>query len=418
MARKRSRHLLTVAAVGLVAAGLAVAFWPRALRVDIGTVTVEPMVVTIDEEGRTRVHDAYVVSTPVAGRLLRVEVEPGDRVARGETVVAQMLPSNPSALDVRTREQARAAVTAAEAAVRLAQAELNRAVADKDLADTELARTRRLQASGTVSQAVLDRALRTARATDAALATAEAAIAMRQAELETARAQLIEFDTGGHAPALAPAGGPPGAAAAGRAPIPVRAPTDGQVLRVIQQSETTLAAGTPILEIGNIDHDLEVLVELLSTDAVQVAPGDRVMIEAWGGPGTLDAVVERVDPWGFTKYSALGVEEQRVNTVIRFSGPRTDQARLGHGYRVEARIVVWEDAAALVVPASALFRDGERWAVFMVADGRARLRAVEVGRNNGVQAQVLDGLADGDRVILYPAAGLADGLAVAQRAVE
>lgn len=409
MARKRSRIVLTTAALALLGAALAFAFWPRPVTVDIGEVAGGPMVVTIDEEGRTRVHDAYVVSTPIAGRLLRVDVEPGDPVERGATVVAQMLPSNPAALDVRTREQARAAVATAEAALRLARAELNRAIADQELADAELQRSRRLRETSAVSQATLDRALHQARAAAAALDTAEAAIEMRQAELENARAQLIGFDGDGLGAAFG---------AGARDPIPILAPATGSVLRIIQQSETTLPAGAPIMEIGNIDSDLEVLVELLSSDAVQVAPGDPVMIVDWGGAATLDGVVERVDPWGYTKFSALGVEEQRVNAVIRFVDVQPKDMGLGHGFRVETRIVVWQDEAALVVPSSALFRDGTLWTVFVVENGTARLRRVEIGHNNGSQAEVENGLEEGERVILYPSSALADGVRVAQRQVR
>lgn len=411
MARKRSRSFLTGIVIIALAAVLTFAFWPRPTMVDIGKVTIDRMIVTIDEEGRTRVHDAYVISTPVAGRLLRVEVEPGDAVERHKTVVAQMLPGNPAVLDVRNRKQARSAVAAAEAALRLARAELNRAIADKELADTDLARARRLRRSGTVSEAALDRAIRDARAAQAAYDTAEAAVEMRRAELENARAQLMGFDDQQRLST--------GLADTDQVDeIPIRAPTTGRVLRVIQQSETTLPAGAPILEVGDIDSDLEVLVELLSTDAVQVAPGDRVLIQKWGGPGTLNAVVERVDPWGFTKFSALGVEEQRVNAVIRFADPQLAHSGLGHGFRVEARIIVWEDDDALVVPSSALFRDGRNWSVFLVDDGIAQRRQVDIGHNNGIQAQVLNGLKPEDRVILYPASGLSDGMRVEQREIR
>lgn len=409
MARKRSRPYLTAAAAVLLGGALAFAFWPRPTTVDIGTVMTGPMTVTIDEEGRTRVHDAYIVSTPVAGRLLRVDVEPGDPVVRFDTVVASMLPSNPAALDLRTREQARTNVAAAEAALRLSRAELNRAIADRELAEAQLARTRTLRQNNTVSEAALDRALREARAAVAAYDTAEAAIEMRQAELDNTRAQLMGV------------GDPQGAnGAASNGPqseIPIRAPASGRVLRVIQQSETTLPAGAAIMEIGNVESDLEVLVELLSTDAVQVAPGDPVLIVDWGGEATLNGVVARVDPVGFTKFSALGVEEQRVNTIVRFVED-AHHAGLGHGFRVEAKIVVWRDDAALIVPASALFRDGADWAVFHVEEGTATRRRVVIGRNNGTQAAVLSGLAAGDRVILYPAADLDDGSRVAQREVE
>jgi HlyD family secretion protein len=172
------------------------------------------------------------------------------------------------------------------------------------------------------------------------------------------------------------------------------------------------------MEVGNVDNDLEVLVELLSTDAVKVSPGDRVIIADWGGQSGLDAVVERVDPWGFTKFSALGVEEQRVNAVIRFSDDTQSQYGLGHGFRVEAQIVIWEDADALIVPSSALFRDRQAWSVFAVENGTSRLRGVEIGHNNGVEAQVLGGLEADESVILYPSSGLEDGVKVSRRELE
>lgn len=410
MARKRSRSLLTLVTVAILGAALAFAFWPRPTSVDIGEVTSGPMMMTIDEEGRTRVHDAYVLSTPVSGRLLRVEVEPGDVVEQDKSVVAHMLPSNPAVLDARSFEQAQFAVAAAEAALRRARGELELAIADKQLADIELTRTRTLRSKGMLNEALLDRAIREARAAQATFDTGQAAIEMRQAELENARLELTRFDDQQQL----------GAAINGTrsGEIPIRTPISGRVLRLIQQSETTLPAGAPILEIGNIENDLEVLVELLSTDAVQVAAGDPVLIEKWGGSGTLNAVVEQVEPWGFTKFSALGVEEQRVNTIIHFTDPQSARVGLGHGYRVEARIVVWESDDALIVPSSALFRVGQVWSVFVVEDGIAKRREVNIGYNNGHQAQVLSGLAPSNRVILYPAAGLSNGIRVVQRKIQ
>tara|TARA_R110002110_G_C13470525_1_gene720922 strand:- start:33807 stop:35036 length:1230 start_codon:yes stop_codon:yes gene_type:complete len=409
MAKKRSRTVISLASAAVILLGLTFAFWPRPTMVDIGEVTRGLMRVTIDEEGRTRVHDAYVLSTPVAGRLQRVEVLPGDAVVRNETIVARMLPSNPDALDIRTREQALTAVTAAEAALRLARAELNKAIADRDLAKTDLQRIRRLRGDAMVSQAELDRAVREARAAEALFGTAEATIAMREAQLANARASLISFhDTETPGETLVKQ----------RATIPLYAPATGRVLRVLQESETTLPAGTAILEIGNIENDLEVVVELLSTDAVKVAPGYSVIFEDWGGPTTLNGVIDRVDPLGFTKFSALGVEEQRVNTIVRFTDPAEARRALGHGYRVEARIIIWENEDTLVLPSNALFRDGRDWAVFHVQDGEARLKKVEVGHNNGLEAQLLNGLDAGDRIVLYPPSGLMDGTNVEQRQTQ
>jgi len=407
-AKKRSRLFLTTGVVLLVAGALTAAFWPQPTLVDMGTVTRGTMQLTIDEEGRTRVRDAYIVSTPVAGQLQRVSVQPGDPVVRGETIVAHMRPTNPAALDVRTREQAQAAVTAAQAALRVARADLNAAIASRDLAQTQLSRTEQLVERGISSKAALDNARQAARVALASVDTAEAAIAMREAEITNAQAQLIGFDDGGLAAAM---GNPSD-------DIPIHAPAEGRILRVIQQSETTLPAGAPIMEIGNIENDLEVVVELLSSDAVQVAVGDLVIVADWGGPMELAGEVTRVDPFGITQFSALGVEEQRVNAVIAFASPSSDYAGLGHGFRVEAQIVVWQAEDTLIVPASALFRNQGAWAVFVVVDGTAQLRTIEIGPNNGIQAQVTSGLIEGDSVILYPSSGLSAGMDVAERVIN
>lgn len=408
-ARKRSRLILTAVVVLVLGSILAAAFWPRPVMVDLGAVTRGSMMVTIDEEGRTRVAEAYVVSTPVAGRLQRVQVDPGDPVVRGETVVAHMLPINPAALDVRTREQAQAVVRAAEAALRVARADLNGAIANRDLAETELTRARQLRERQIASEAAFDRAQQNFRIAEAAVETAEAAISVREADLANARAQLIGFDDQGLAAAIGNAGSDD---------IPLYAPADGRILRIIQQSETTLPAGAPIMEIGDIDGALEVVVDLISSDAVQVEVGDPVVIEDWGGPQALDGQVRRIDPFGITEYSALGVEEQRVPVTIALTGQADQRRALGHGYRVEARIVIWRSEDALRVPASALFRTGSDWSVFVAQNGTAALRVVRIGRNNGVVAEVLEGLSEGERVILYPSAAIADGLAVAERIVQ
>lgn len=409
MARKKSRFVLSLGAAILVGAALTAAFWPHAVMVDMSSVTRGSMIVTIDEEGRTQVHNTYVVSTPIAGRLQRVEMLPGDKVVRGQTVVAHMLPINPEALDVRTREQARAAVTAAEAALRVARAEQNGAIANNDLAQADLARTRALTERGVSSKAALERAEQAARVALASFDTAEAAIAVREAELANAHALLIGFDDQGLASAIRNGGD---------SAIPLFSPTDGRILRVIQKSETTLPAGTPVMEIGNIEDDLEIVVDLLSSDAVQVSIGNHVLVEDWGGAATLTGEVTRIDPFGVTQYSALGVEEQRVNTMIRFSGPSAQRANLGHGFRVEVRIIIWEEEGTLIVPSSALFRDDTDWAVFTVEENRAQLRKVKIGKNNGVQAQVIDGLEEGARIILFPSSAVTDGMRVAQRSAR
>ncbi|MDR9486026.1 MAG: HlyD family efflux transporter periplasmic adaptor subunit [Sediminimonas sp.] len=404
--RKHSRIVIGLAIAGIVLAGLGYAFWPRPQLVDIGTAERGAMRVTIDEEGRTRVHEPYVVSTPITGRLMRVEVEAGDSVTRGDTVVARMRPTVSAALDARTREQARANVTAAEAALRLAQADLHKAQADRDLAQANLERTRKLFDRDIASQAALDASERSARAAEAALDTARASISMRVAQLDNARAQLRSFDE----TAEQKAGGNGDAQI-----IDLHAPISGRILRVMQQSETTLPAGTPVLEIGNIAEGLEVQADLLSRDAVRIAPGDAVIIDDWGGPRPLSGTVTRIAPWGFTRTSALGVEEQRVTVTIGFDGPHEDRAALGHGYRVEVRIIEWSDDDALKVPAGALFRDGEGWALFVARDGIAHKTPVEIAANNGVSAAITSGIEDGARIVMYPPAGLTDGARIAPR---
>lgn len=405
-ATKISRRIMSLAVVCILTLGVVAAFWPRPELVDFGVASRSQLTVTISDEGRTRVSEPYVVSTPVAGRLQRVQVRPGDPVARGETVVAHMLPLSPAALDIRTREQARAAVTAAEAALRVARADLNAALANRDLADSELERTQRLAESEIAADAALDRAEQAARVAQASVDTSEAAIAMREADLANARALLIGFED----QAI-------GAAIGSDTPddIPLYAPTDGRILRVIQQSEITLPAGAPIMEIGDVTGDLEVVVDLLSSDAVKVAVGDRVIITDWGGDADLPGEIVRIDPIGVTQFSALGVEESRVAVTVGFTGSPEERKGLGHGYRVEARVVIWEGDGVLQVPTNALFRQGGGWAVFTEMAGRAILTPVAPGQSNGLQTEIVDGLEEGTRVILYPSPAITDGERVTGR---
>ncbi len=396
----RSRISVIAAGGALIAAFLVFAFWPRASLVDIGAVSRGPMMVTIDEEAKTRVRDSYVISSPVNGRLLRVGIDPGAEVVKGETVVAEMTPVYPAALDIRTKEQAEAAVEAARAGLSLARAEARRAKADADFAEDEVVRARELYKGEALAKRGLDRAEIAYRSAMAALDAATYAVSMRAAELERAEAML--------SPAGAKAPSPTEEAIE---TIPILSPVSGHILRVFQKSEAIVNAGAPILEVGDPHDDLEVVAELLSTDAVKVTAGDRVIIDKWGGDAPLSGTVERIEPLGFTKISALGVEEQRVNTIIQFD-ERNDSERLGDGFRVEVRIVIWEDRDALRVPASALFRFKGDWAVFRVENNRARRTILKVGRNNGVDAQVLEGLNEGDAIILFPGGGVDDGTLV------
>lgn len=384
-----------------VIAGLVYAFWPRPVLVDMATVVRGPLTVTVSGDGQTRVREVYVVSAPVSGRVLRIERHVGDGVAADETVLATIEPSDPAFLDLRARRQAEANVHAAEAARALAAAEVERVRAELDYAGAELERARRLAAGGTISDVALDRAELEFKTQQAAVDAANAALAVRAHELETAQAVLIEPGTDG-------------ARNAEYCCVDVRAPVDGRVLRLVQESEAVVAAGAPLVEIGD-PVDLEIVVDLLSTDAVKVAEGAPVIIDGWGGTDDLAGRVRRVEPAGFTKVSALGIEEQRVNVIIDFVDPPEDWQTLGHGYRVNARVVVWQSDGVLKVPVTALFRAGADWALFVDDDGRARQQLIEVGQNDGIEAEILSGLAAGARVIVHPSDQVTEDTRVAAR---
>ncbi len=384
----------------LLGAGLIYAFRPQPVPVDFARVERGPLVVTVDEEGETRVRDVFVLSAPLAGRARRIESEVGDAVVAGETVVVEIEPIDPSFLDVRSKAQAQAAVRTAEAARVLASAELERAQAELAFADAELKRARRLIPKGTISQRRLDEDERTFKTAKANLATAQAALDMRNAELERARAELLSpLETRGQM------GGCPC--------VSVTAPVSGRVLRVHHESAGVVAPGEPLIEIGD-PQDLEIVADLLSSDAVKVEAGQRVMIEDWGGE-VLNGRVERVEPYGFTKVSALGIEEQRVNVVIDFTDPPERWQRLGHGYRVEARIVLWEGEDVLKLPLNALFRDGDAWAVFVETEGRADKRRVEPGRQNGLDSEIRTGLQAEERIVLHPSDRVVEGVRLTAR---
>ncbi|TGY89807.1 efflux RND transporter periplasmic adaptor subunit [Marinicauda algicola] len=383
---------------GLVVLALIVwAFWPRPVPADFAVVRRGEMVVSVRDEGYTRVREVYVVSAPLAGRVLRVDSEAGDRVEAGE-VLANILASDPAMLDVRSRSEAEAALRSAEAALGFAAAQLEAARAEAELAAQEAERMEILAERGTISQAMLDRARTTLRRADAALATARANLRMRQAERDAAEARLIR----------------PDAAPAGEGVVEVASPIDGQVLRVLQESEAVVQPGTPLVELGD-PADLEIVAELLSTDAVRVEEGADALIHAWGGPVPLRAEVRRIEPFGFLKVSALGVEEQRVNVILDLLAPREEWMNLGHGYRVEPEIVTWRGEDVVIAPVASLFRHEGGWAAFRVEEGRARLTPVEMGRSNGREAQILSGLQPGDTLVLYPSDRIEDGAAVVPR---
>ena len=381
------RVLLSVVVIGSLTA---IALWPSAVAVEVATVARGPLVVTVDEEGRTRVRDRFVVTAPVTGRILRIELEPGDRVTRGN-VLARVQPESPPLLDARSQAEAAAAVQSAQASLGHARAEEQRARAALAQAERELARTRRLTSAGVTTTQDLE--AREADAQVAGEAVNAAAFAVRAASAEVERANARA------ATSLSAAGG--GA-------VVVRAPVDGVVLQRLRESESVVPAGEPLIEIGD-PQQIEIVADLLSTDAVRVKPGARAMIEQWGGETALAAAVRRIEPAGFTKVSALGVEEQRVNVVLDFVDGDEDAPLLGDAYRVETRIVVWEAPNVLKVPTNALFRVNTQWAVYVANSGRARLTIVEIGHQTAQEAEVLDGLAEGATVIVHPGDLVHDG---------
>ncbi len=383
-------------AVAVVGALLAVALWPDTVSVETTTVTAGPLLVTVDEEGRTRVRQRYIVSAPLTGRVLRIDLEPGDTVKAG-AVVARVRAEAPPLLDSRTRAEAQAAADGARAVLGRARAEEQHARTTLAQAERELARTRALMAGGAVAQNELDLRQDTLRTADEALKAATFAVTAAASDVERAEARLR----------------PGGVDTTGRV-VNIVAPVAGVVLRRLRESESVVPAGEPLLEIGD-PRQLEIVSDLLSTDAVRVKPGARALVDQWGGAAMLEATVRRVEPSGFTKVSALGVEEQRVNVILDFKDPSEAWAALGDAYRVEVRVVVWEAERVLKVPTGALFRDGEKWAVYVVEGGLTKLTHLELGQQTGEEAEVRSGLAEGAQVVMHPGDTLTDGARVEVR---
>ncbi len=388
--------------VALVVGGIVYALMPQPVPADLATVDRGTIEVTIDDEGVARIRDIYKVSATVGGYLDRFPLEVGDSVKRNVTVITEIRPSAPAFLDERTSRELQASVGAARASVQLAEAELARAEADQRLAESELDRARRLSMSGTISARAMDQAVSGADAGRAQVRQAEASLELRRSELASAEARLIQ-----------PSG--EDGSSPGSCCMLIRAPVDGVVLKVHAESAQVVPAGALIAEIGD-PSDMEVEVDLLSTDAVRVKRGAAAYIEGWGGGKVLSARVRRIEPSAFTKVSALGIEEQRVNVILDLIDPRSAWEALGHEYRVLVRIRVWRGEDIVRVPLAALFRQGEQWAVFKVVDGRAVTTPVTIDHRDSRLAEVTDGLQPGDVVILHPSDQIENGVAVEPRA--
>ena len=392
------RYLFWGTASALLAAFIAWSFVPAAVPVDLGAVERGAMAVRVDGEGRTRVRDVYAVSAPAAGVLLRVEAQPGDPVQAGKTLLAVIEPADPSILDQRSRAEGAATVQAAEDALILAEAEVDRAKAELAFAGSELTRAVQLRRKETVSQRALDMAELEVATREAAVKSGEATVKVRQHELESARAHLITpTSRSGND---------------GDCCVALTAPVDGQVLRVMIKSECLVQAGVTLMEVGD-PGALEVVVDLLTSDAARLSKGADVVITNWGGED-LQGRVRLIEPSGYTKVSVLGIEEQRVDVIVDITSPVPKA--LGHGFRVEVGIMEWAAVDVVKAPMSALFRVGDGWAVIVVDDRDARLGKVQVGHTNREFGEVLAGLNVGDLVVLHPSDRVTDGARITPRA--
>ena len=382
-AKRHTRRWLPYAGAVVLVALITAGLWPRPIPVETARATIGTLRATVNEQGKTRIKQRYVVSAPVTGQLQRIPFKAGAEVHAGQTVVAVIEPVSPTLLDARTR-------VATEAKRDTALANLEKARAGQRFAASDLRRFEKLHAEKMVSVQELEIVqLREASATKE---QAAAESALRQVE-----AEMAEF-----------AGNAPTGTNTLLDPVQVKAPATGSVLHIFEENSRVVAAGTTLMEIGD-PLDIEVVVEVLSRDGAAIPPATPVELEQWGGGEPLKAKVRLVEPAAFTKISALGVEEQRVNVIADLLTPPDQRRNVGDGFRVEARIIVWEAPDALKVPAGALFRKGEQWAAFVIADGRARLKIVKAGRSSGTETQVLEGLKQGEEVILYPGSRVRDG---------
>jgi HlyD family secretion protein len=390
------RHGLLGVFLLAAAVSTVLALRPQPVPVDLAKVTRGRLVVAIEESGVTRVKDRFVVSAPVTGSLSRLSLEPGDSVKEGDPL-AEIAPALSPLLDERTRAEAEARLGAAVSALGQARSQVSRAHVAKELADQELARTQKLASNGSLSAQALEQAQFAARMRDEEVSSAEFAAKVAAEEVRIARVSL----------------GRDGERALGDRHIDVLAPVSGRVLAVHQKSAGVVQASTPLVEVGD-PAALEIVVDLLTTDAVHVAPGTAVVIQGWGGDHPIPGRVRAIEPSAFTRPSALGVDEQRVNVIISPTEPRERWSALGDGYRVEARLVIWQGDSVLKVPLGAIFRHGNGWAMFAVDGGVAKLVPVEVGHRGETEAEIT-GLPAGAAVAVHPGDRVKDGARVEAR---
>jgi HlyD family secretion protein len=401
--------LLILFGLGIVGF-LVYAFLPKPVAVDMAAVQRGALLVTIDEDGKTRIKDKYIISAPLGGNLLRIDLDPGDLVVPGKTL-ATIEPTDPSLLDPRERGKIKAEIELAQRTIEQTQKKASGAKDRYIQAKGQFDTAHQLYIGGSYPTEKYNDARHLTNIAEAEWQAAELAIQVAESQLELARAALIRTEPGG-----------PSAAKEMQVKVDFRIAEEVVVLRVFQESEAVVTPGTKLLEVGN-PFNLEVEVDVLSQDGVRIKQEldkkntVRVFLEEWGGDRPLPGRVRRVEPGGYLKISALGVEEQRVNVIIDFDFPSAEEKRktlaaLGDAYRVVARIVIWEGKDIVKVPAGALFRHEGGWAVFAVADGVATLRPVEVGHTNGLESQILSGLEMAEQVILHPSDQIRDGVQV------
>ena len=374
-------------------------FWPQPVMVEAAPAVRAPLAVSIEEEGRTRVIDRYVVSAPVDGIACRVQLEVGDPVKQGQELLG-ITPLASQVLDARSRAEAKARVSAAESALRAAREQARAAAAAQEYSAIELERLRPLMQTGVIAREVFDLAQTEVKTTTAARRSADFNVEVARYELEAARTTL-QYS------AATESGGPVER-------VPVRSPIDGRILKVQHECEGAVRTGQPLLEVGD-PSALEIEVDVLSADAVKIKPGMQVLFDRWGGEQPLQGTVRNIEPVGFTKVSALGVEEQRVLVISDFTSPWEQWQRLGDGYRVEAQFILWQEDDVLQIPSSSLFRYQQGWAVFVADGNRALRRQIELGQRNGLRAQILAGVEAGEMVIIHPSDAVEDGISIKLR---
>lgn len=409
MRSKFRKFLLFIFAVAIIAA-IGWGLIPEPIQVDLAEATRGEIQVTVDEDGKTRIREKYVVSAPLAGRVLRINMDPGDEVEADDTLLATIEPRDPELLDARTIAQAEARVQAAQATLDKMEPMLEEVIAAQQFAEAELKRVRDAAAenSQAVSATEVESKLLAFRTQAALLRSTQQSKEIARFELAQARAALMR--------SRPPSENPPSTESLNGNGwnFPIRSPIDGRVLRVFQESSAIVAPGASLLELGD-PTDLEVEIDVLSRDAVKIRPGALAYLEHWGGNHTLQGRVRLVEPSAFTKISTLGVEEQRVNIIVDLVDPPQERTELADGFRVEARIVIAEAEDVLKIPTNALFRVGDKWAVFRAENGVAREQHVEVGLQNGLEAEIREGLSAGDQVIMHPGDDVVDGSTIRQR---